>query len=543
MSKQAKWFYPEHILAILIGLMGLVNLYSAILPALMDRIRILESFLPLEVRAGTRLATAFAGFALIQLAFGIWRRKRIAWMITLATLTISFITHIAKGLDFEEASLSLFLIICFIVYRSKFQANSDRPSVLRGLRTLVTAISFTFLYGTLGFYLLDRQFSAKFNLWSAGSQTIRMFTEFSSPDQLFATRYGQYFFDSIYMIGAVTMGYALLTLLAPVFIRAPSSEFDRERAAKIIRDYGHSVLARFCQFDDKHYFFSQGGSVISYAQSGRTAMVLGDPIGPPKDLASCIQAFMTFCLKNDWQFAFYQTSADTLETYKESNLRILKIGEEAYVDLTSFTLQGGEIKSVRTAVNKLEKLGFTTQVSLPPHKKELLDRLEIISNEWLLTRGKKEMRFSLGWFDRDYLNTTRLLFLYNPQGIPVAFANMVEELKNTSLAVDLMRHTDDVPAGTMDYLFAGMLKQARDWGYSRFNLGLSGLAGVGESSEDPAIERALHFIYSRVNTAYNFRGLHNFKQKFSPQWSERYLIYPGLTNLPSIAIALNDLSS
>jgi len=75
-------------------------------------------------------------------------------------------------------------------------------------------------------------------------------------------------------------------------------------------------------------------------------------------------------------------------------------------------------------------------------------------------------------------------------------------------------------------------------GYSTFNLGLSALSGVGESTEDPAFERALHYVYEHVDQFYNFKGLHEFKEKFHPTWSPRYLIYPNPANLPLVALAM-----
>lgn len=136
-----------------------------------------------------------------------------------------------------------------------------------------------------------------------------------------------------------------------------------------------------------------------------------------------------------------------------------------------------------------------------------------------------------------------LMFVHDENEQVVAFANLVDEYQNHELAVDLMRHRTEIPPGTMDYLFAKTLLEAQQLHYERFNLGLSGLAGVGESSNDPTIERALHFIYANVGLAYNFKGLHAFKEKFNPDWSPRYLIYPNLASLPVVAVALNDLSS
>lgn len=52
------------------------------------------------------------------------------------------------------------------------------------------------------------------------------------------------------------------------------------------------------------------------------------------------------------------------------------------------------------------------------------------------------------------------------------------------------------------------------------------------------MDRALHYIYEHINQFYKFKGLHEFKEKFHPSWSPRYLIYPGPANLPLVVLAL-----
>jgi phosphatidylglycerol lysyltransferase len=533
----------ERVLAILTAVMGLVNLVSAVTPAVSSRLRVVEQALPLQVLSGTRLATALAGFALLLLASGIWRGKRTAWFITVVVLLISTAGHLIKGIDYEEASLAVLLILALLIFHYRFQAHSDAPTIQRGLFTLGIALLFTLLYGTLGFDLLDKHFAISFNIWQAVIQTVTMFSSFSNPGLITTTRFGRYFADSIYFVAAATIGYALLALLAPVLLRYPAGVSERAQAADIIRQYGRTVLARFCLFPDKQYFFSPGGSLIAYAYRNRTAVVLGDPIGPAGDAFNAVKAFRDECFHNDWIPCFYQTLPYLLDVYHQAGMQALKIGVEAVVDLSKFSLKGGEMKSVRANVNKLERLGCTCRISQPPHEPAFLDILEGVSNEWLAERKSKEMKYSLGWFDCDYLNTTLIMYVSDSENKVVAFANLVNEYQNRELAVDLMRHRHELPHGTMDFLFANLLLEAQRQGYERFNLGLSGMSGVGESSRDPAIERALHFIFNNVSLSYNFKGLHSFKEKFQPEWQPRYLIYPGLPNLPIVAVALNDLSS
>ncbi|MGE5072682.1 MAG: hypothetical protein ACM3MF_04570, partial [Anaerolineae bacterium] len=92
--------------AVLTALMGVVNVLAAVRPSMQSRLRLLEAYSPLQVTHGGHLTSALAGFALLLLASGLWRRKRVAWLLTLLVLLGSIVTHLLKGLDYEEASLA-----------------------------------------------------------------------------------------------------------------------------------------------------------------------------------------------------------------------------------------------------------------------------------------------------------------------------------------------------------------------------------------------------------------------------------------------------
>jgi phosphatidylglycerol lysyltransferase len=143
------------------------------------------------------------------------------------------------------------------------------------------------------------------------------------------------------------------------------------------------------------------------------------------------------------------------------------------------------------------------------------------------------MRFSVGWFDRGYLNRGPLLIVFNTERRIEAFANILVLERAGEVSADLMRHRAGADKGQMDFLFASLIEWAQSRGHKWFSFGLSGLAGVGEHPGDPAIERALGFAFRHMNQLYNFKGLHAYKAKFGPSWSPRYLIYPDLARLPA----------
>ena len=515
---------------------GVINIVSAVTPGLRARVALLERLIPLQVVYG-HLAAAVAGVGLLMLSRGLWRRKRVAWLIACILLAVGVVVHLAKGLDWEEASVSAVVLGWLLVERRHFLAASDPPSTRQGLRVLAAAFGITLAYGTVGFWLLDRHFQVSFGLLPAVRQTVVMFTQFYSPGLQPVTGHGRWFADSIYMVAAVTFGYALIMLLRPVLNHAPATDAERARAETIVAGYGRTSLARMVLFPDKTYFFSEGGTVVGFAKIGDVALALGDPIGPAQDAAAAISAFHEMSARNGWRCAFYQTLPDNLEVYRAAGFDAVSIGEEAVVPTVGFDM-ATQRKSMRSRIRKLDTDGYKVEVVSAPQDVRMLREVRAVSDEWLAERGGNELGFSLGWFDDGYIGASDLIVLRSPSGHIEAFANIISHYQADEATIDLMRQSPSAPSGTMDMLFVRLFEWARDSGYASFNLGLSALAGVGEQPDDPAIEKLLQLVFEHGNRFYSFRGLHEYKAKFSPEWQARYLVFESSGDLPAVFSAI-----
>ncbi len=530
--------FEVHVAAVAVTIVGCVDILSAITPSLTERIRILQPFLSDATRHGFRLAAVLAGFGLLMISRSLWRRKRAAWTITLVLLITSFVSHLIKGLDFEEASIVAAMIFWLWRVRRHYQVPSDSLSLMHGVRVLVLSIFMTTVYGTLGLYLLDRHFAVHYGFYEALLQTLTMFFEFYNPGLEPITGFGRYFATSIYVVGLVSLTSSLVLMLRSVFIRQPATRAERERATGIVQSYGMSSLASITLLPDKSYYFTSGGSAVAFVTNSGIGLALGDPIGPALDAASAIEEFRSYCIAHDWRPAFYQTLPDHLEIYRANDFDTLCIGQEAVVDVRSFSIEGGAMKSVRTSVNRLSRLGFTADVLEPPLSQKRLEELRLISDEWLAEMHGSEKRFSLGWFDENYIRSCPIMAVRSESGTIVAFANIISEYQRNEATIDLMRRRSDAPNGTMDFLFVKLFEWAAEMGRDTFNLGLSPLAGVGENPDDPIVEKTLGFVYEHLNQFYSFKGLHSFKEKFRPQWSPRYLVYDGLATLLTTSYAI-----
>ena len=526
------------LVALLTGFVGILNLLSAVTPGLPERIAILREIYPFEVRAGSHIFAAVSGFVLLTLASRLLRRKKVAWLLTVILLIISIASNLLKGLDVEETIPAGLLLVLLLLLRKNFTAESDRPSIAQGVRVLIGALLFTLAYGTSGFFLMERQYKTQFDLWQALKQTLAIFFTSDNGGIEATTRFGSFFITSIYVVGASTIIYAVWMLLRPVLLNIGGTDEERERASKIIWQYGNSSLAHFCLLPDKSYYFSPSGkTVIAYVPKGRGAIALGDPIGAPEDLKDAIIGYQEYCDRNDWHPAFYQTQPDNLGLYKSLGFKVVKIGEEAIVDLHTFTTQGKAGRNLRNSLNRFVKQGYRIKFYQPPIADELLDRLKVISDQWLNEMQGSEKQFSLGWFDYGYLRNCVIATVESEAGEIIAFTNIIPEYQLNEITLDLMRKLNDTEHGVMEFLFVSLFQHYQKLNYDSFNLGLSALSGLKEDKSN-RLEAGLDYLYEHLNRFYNFQGLHGFKDKFNPRWESRYLIYPSLAALPDVVVAL-----
>ena len=449
-----------------------MNLLSAVTVGIRERDKWFDAhfpfnkvIFPFEFRQGGHLFAAITGFFLIMLAANLSRRKRMAWLLTVALLIVSMLSHLLKGLDYEESILAGALLIQLLVLRDVFTAQSDQPSIAQGFKVLIGALLFTLAYGTAGFYLApERLYRVDFSLPEALVQTLAMFFTEDNAGLVPRTRYGRFFANSIYIVGALTLSYAMFMLLRPVLVRGePATPEERRRAKEIVEKYGRSSLARLTLLKDKAYYFSPSGrSVVAYVPKGRGAIALGDPIGPEDDRKEAIFGFQQFCQRNDWHPAFYQTLPDDLELYRSLVFRVLQIGEEAIADLKAFTTQGKAGKDWRAALNRMKKLGHEVKFYAPPISDQLLLELKALSDEWLQMTEGSEKQFSLGWFHEEYLQDCEIVVVQTAEGKISAFANVIPEYQLNEITIDLMRRRTEVEQGTMDFLFTSMFQHFKE---------------------------------------------------------------------------------
>jgi phosphatidylglycerol lysyltransferase len=269
-----------------------------------------------------------------------------------------------------------------------------------------------------------------------------------------------------------------------------------------------------------------------YAVSGRCLVAMGDPIGAPAVRDDLAWRFLGRCRELGACPVFYQVHRDQIPLYLDLGLALLKLGEEARVDLGAFALKTAR-KDLRRAHQRALKDGCSFAVLSPEEVVPALPRLRAISDAWLADKGASEKGFSLGFFAEDYLARLPIAVVRSGGGI-VAFANIWTTGTREELSFDLMRFAPDAPRGAMDLLLVELMQWGQAQGYRWFNLGMAPMSGFRDRPHAPLWTRAAVQLFRHGEAFYNFRGLREYKEKFAPQWQPRYLACPGGLAMPRV---------
>jgi phosphatidylglycerol lysyltransferase len=487
--------------------------------------------LPFGIHHWNRTLTIVFGFTLIYLSLNLLQRRRVAWAMVVVLLLATGLVHITRGdvFGWHVTAAPLGTAILLLVAHKRFTVRSEPRSVARGVGLLILSLLIALAYGTLGFFLLEkRDFGIDFDLSNALLRTLREFTLIGNSDLTAYTRHARWFLESLRILGLVAAAFGLYSLFRPLAYRLRTLPHERAIAQRILEQYGRSPIDYFKLWPDKSYYFSDDqSSFIAYKTAWNVAISLGDPVGPVDHLEGLTRDFMQFCFDNGWTTAFHQVLLDLLPMYRRLGFNVLKIGEDAIIDLEKFCTETVRSRNFRHAKSRFEKEGYILSRHLPPHARELLDEVEEVSDDWLTLPGRRERGFTLGQFRRDYVNETPLFVLKDPGGHILAFVNEVPAYRPGRATIDLMRHRAEIPNGAMDYLFLGLLLALREAGYKEFDLGLAPFTGVGDRPGANFEERTIYQLSQRLNRFFSYKGLRHYKAKFEPTWEEAFLVYQG----------------
>jgi phosphatidylglycerol lysyltransferase len=484
---------------------ALVLLVSGALPAIPARLHLLRMAVPLPFVEASQIAASLAGTALLLLAPGLYRRLDGAFLLARTMLIGGAMFSLLKGFDFEEA---LVLGVIAVLLQANRRAFYRRTRLTLDLLSARWIASFLLIVGVsvcIGF-IAYRHVDYENELWWQfawnGDASRFLRASFAACVLLVATEVRR-------LLAGATPAPAPADTVPPPF--AELARAGRTEA--------------FLALTDDKRFLRAGEAFLMYQVRGHSWIAMGDPFGPRESWPGLLWELRERAHAMQGRVLLYQISPAMVALAVELGLTLIKYGEEARVDLASFTLDGPSLRPLRYGERRAAREGARFEVMARPRVGAELETLRVVSDEWLRLKGHAEKGFSVGRFDDAYLAQFDCAAV-RVRGRIVAFANLLQTADRKELSVDLMRHVGDVPYGTMDFLFANLMQWGRDAGFASFNLGMAPLAGMPRHRLAPLWARAGSMIFRHAEHLYGFEGLRAYKQKFCPNWEARFIAGP-----------------
>ena len=312
------------------------------------------------------------------------------------------------------------------------------------------------------------------------------------------------------------------------------------RARDIVRRHGTGTLDYFALRDDKQWFFHRD-SLVAYAVFGGVCLVSPDPIGPFSERAHVWDSFRHFVDRHGWGLGVMGAGEEWLPTYQASGMRFVYIGDEAVVDPRQFSLDGGKMKGLRQAVNRVARYGYTARFLDPArlHPEDAARMAELMAKS---RRGEQERGFSM-MLGRlfDPRDTGLLLTLVEgPDGAPVAMCQFVPSPAIGGFSLDLMRRDPgDHPNGLLDFALCSTIDHLKDMGMRGLSLNFAAMRSILEGETgDGVTQRVERWALRRLSGVLQIETLWRFNAKYEPRWLPRYIVFDSAEQFVPVAVQI-----
>jgi len=485
----------ESLLAWGAAVTGVIGIVSALTPEMANRVDLVRGVLPPGVPAAARVLALSFGIALIWLSRSLAKRRRRAWQLAVVVVFASAAAHLAKGLDFEEASVSALLLVALLYYRRRFDVPGDPATVRPLVATVVVAAAVLAI--PLGI-------------------------------ELHGGRVNDRIADVITAVGLLLGFYALYLWLRPLSQSVAQTVAEHRLARDIVEEFGRDSLSFFALRRDKSLFFTPTGrAFLAYRVVGGTAIVSGDPVGDDAEFDALLAEFRRVARSRGWRFAVVGVSAEHLPRYERLGMRAIPMGDEAVLLPGEFSLEGRAIRKIRQSVSRVTKAGYTYRVVPADGVGDLRDEIESVSAEW---RGENPERgFSMAMDDL-YAEGTMLAVALAPDGTVGGFLHLAPSPAHGGWSLSTMRRRPETPNGLMEFLIVETVLWAKEQGASELSLNFCALTDLRE-------HRFLGRVLLLFDNVFQLERLHSFSRKFHPVWRPRYVCLEKLTDLPLVGLA------
>ena len=276
-----------------VAALGVLSIVSALVPASRRRLAMVGELMPVFAPAVATAATVLAGAALLVVAGGLRRRKRRAWRAALVLAGTSVALHLVKGLDVEEAGLSLAVLVLLLATRRQFSGAPDPRSGRLLLSHGLGAGAIVLAAGS-AVVVVDRDDFAR----PAGAGAVLAHAALGlvgipGPVSYSSPATSKLVGGVLLGLGVVLAAVLLREMLRPGRADGLLSDEQEQQMRGLLAEHGEvDSLGYFALRTDKSVVFSPSGkAAVSYRVVSGVALASADPLGSVEAWPGAVDAW------------------------------------------------------------------------------------------------------------------------------------------------------------------------------------------------------------------------------------------------------------
>jgi lysyl-tRNA synthetase class 2 len=529
-------------IARLVQAAGLFDVVTAIAPPWHGRITTLIEFVPAAGVISARTGTALIGLLLIYLGAGLRRGKHRAWQVSVVLAGASIVGHLAKGLDIDAAAVSAALLAMLLATRNRFTTVAGPHSPWRALTALFGFAVAGFALGFVEIAIRADHLIGTPGVVAWAQESALGLIGLDGPVK-FRSHIG---YDAVsYTTGAcglLAVGVALVVLLSSGKRRPQHTADEEERLRGLLERYGKGdSLGYFALRSDKSLIWAPNGvAVVAYRVVNGVSLAAGDPIGPESAWPEAIGAWLADADRHGWTPAVLGCGQAGGKAYRKAGLDVVELGDEAIIEVASFSLNGRPMRGVRQAVNRMRRAGYNCRVV---RQRDLtsIELADAVKAADVFRDGPVERGFSMA-LSRfgDPADADCLLVLCHDDQTRLRGLLQFVPWGSDGLSLDLMRGDRSADNGLTELMVASVLEAAPQLGVRRVSLNFAVLRSVFARAEELGagpVLRLWHRLLRLASRMWQIESLYRANAKYQPDWQPRYLCFPAARDLPRIALA------
>ncbi|WP_236796024.1 bifunctional lysylphosphatidylglycerol synthetase/lysine--tRNA ligase LysX [Amycolatopsis sp. GM8] len=360
-------------------------------------------------------------------------------------------------------------------------------------------------------------------------------------------REGPEWIDLLLDLGGTLVAVATLsTFFRGVRSRRHHTDDEELRLRELLAKFGEDdSLGYFATRRDKSVVFAPNGrAAVTYRVLAGTSIASADPVGDVEAWPQAIEAWLAEAHTYGWAPGVLGASERGARAYARAGLKALELGDEAILDVREFSLSGPERRSVRQAVSRIERAGYTAIVRrhneiTPSEMDELVQRAE----RWRGAEIERGFSMALSRLGDPSDGRCVMVEAYDASGALRGLLSFVPWGRR-GLSLDLMRRDRDGENGLNEFMVARLVEQAGRFGAQRISLNFAMFRAVfaaGERIGAGPVVRAWRAVLGLASRFFQLESLYRSNAKYSPDWEPRFVCFVSARRLARISLVAGAL--